>query len=305
MIIAFGSMNIDFLARSAHLPQEGETVITAEDYLEAPGGKGMNQAVAAARAGATVKMAGKLGVDAFGEKVRQVLAKEGIQTDLLQPAQKKTALAFIFVDQQGRNQIVVASGANMEATADQVPDELLNEKVTLVMQMEVTPAENWKLLARAKKRGARTILNVAPAGNVPEEALANIDYLIVNEIEAEQMARNLNLAFPNGDYKALALSLSQRYSLTCIITLGKKGAIAADQNRVLEVPALTLNHVTDTTGAGDSFCGNFAAAIDAGYNIHEALRRGSIGGSLACLKMGAQTALPYRDEVEEYITVSA
>jgi ribokinase len=299
MIIVFGSMNIDFLTKSAHLPQEGETVITPEDYVEAPGGKGMNQAVAAARTGATVKIAGKVGNDSFGEKVRQILAKEKINTDLLQSGEKKTALAFIFVDQHGHNQIVVASGANMEAAAQQVPDEVLNDQVTLVMQMEVTPEENWKLLARAKKRGARTILNVAPAGHVPEEALKNLDYLIVNEIEAKQIASGCNLDVSGADYKTLAQALSRRYGFTCIITLGKDGAIAAQKDLFIEVPALRLATVVDTTGAGDSFCGNFAAAIDAGHNLHDAMKRAGIGGSLACLKMGAQTALPYKQEIEE------
>jgi ribokinase len=299
MIVVFGSMNIDFLAKSAHLPQEGETVITSEDYLEAPGGKGMNQAVAAARAGATVKMAGKVGNDAFGEKVRNILKEERISTDLLQSGDKKTALAFIFVDQNGRNQIVVASGANMEAAAQQVPDQLLNDQMTLVMQMEVPPEENWKLLARAKKRGARTILNVAPAGHVPEEALKNLDYLIVNEIEAQQIASSSRLDVSGTDYKALAQSLSRHYGLTCIITLGKDGAIAVQKDLLIEVPALPLTNVVDTTGAGDSFCGNFAAAIDAGHDLREALKRASIGGSLACLKMGAQTALPYQQEIQE------
>ena len=303
MIIVFGSMNIDFLTKSSHLPREGETVITPEDYVEAPGGKGMNQAVAAARAGASVKMVGKLGTDIFGEKVRRVLESEKISADLLQTSKKKTALAFIFVDMKGCNQIVVASGANMETTAEQVPDESLNSKTTLVMQMEVPPEENWKLLARARKQGARTILNVAPAGHVPVEALKSLDYLIVNEIEAQQIANNSELGVCGTDYKALALSLSQHYGFTCIITLGKDGAVAAQKDQLINVPALALTEVVDTTGAGDAFCGNFAAAIDAGHNLHESLQRASIGGSLACLKMGAQTALPCKHEIEKYVRV--
>jgi len=299
MIIVFGSMNIDFLARSAHLPQEGETVITPEDYVEAPGGKGMNQAVAAARAGATVKMAGKVGQDAFGEKVRRILKEEGIDASLLQAGTKKTALAFIFVDQKGANQIVVASGANMEARAEQVPDDLFNDKTTLVLQMEVTPAENWKLLARAKQRGARTILNVAPAGHVPEEALENIDYLILNEIEAKQLCDKIGLKTASQSEDQLALSLSAKYNLACIVTLGKNGALAAENGKIIKVPSPSLDKVVDTTGAGDSFCGNFAAAVDAGDTLHEAMKSACIGGSLACRKIGAQSSLPYRKDIKK------
>ena len=297
MIVVFGSLNIDFLAKCAHLPQPGETVITPQDYLEVPGGKGMNQAVAAARAGARVMVAGKTGTDSFGEKLRHILREENINIDYLQTGAKKTALAFIFVDAAGKNLIVVASGANMEATVGQVLDDVLTNQTILVLQMEVTPEENWKVISRARKNGARIILNCAPMMPVPEASLKEIDYLIVNEVEAQQLAGKPS----ENNFKDLAASFHNKYGMTCIITLGEAGAVAASSEGVTEVSALKLEKVTDTTGAGDSFCGNFAAALDAGCNLQDAMKRACIGGSLACLKMGAQTALPYQSELENYI----
>lgn len=300
MIVVFGSLNIDFLAKSKHLPQPGETVITPEDYLEVPGGKGMNQAVAAARAGAKVMMVGKTGADGFGDKLRGILTQENIDIDFLQTGSKKTALAFIFIDEQGRNQIVVASGANMEAAADQVPDHLLNRDTTLVLQMEVTPQENWQLISRAKKNGARIILNCAPMIPVPEASLKELDYLIVNEIEAQQLAGHLRLQ-AGSDFTTLAAAFHSKYGVTCIITLGEAGAVAVSREGTTQVPALKLDKVVDTTGAGDSFCGNFAVALDAGCTLPDAMTRACISGSLACLKMGAQSALPSRIDLEKYL----
>jgi ribokinase len=301
MIVVFGSLNIDFLAKCTHLPQPGETVITPQDYLEAPGGKGMNQAVAAARAGACVMMAGKIGADGFGEKLRHILGQENINIDYLQTGAKKTALAFIFVDEAGKNLIVVASGANMEAAAEQVPDSVLTREAILVLQMEVTSEQNWEIISRAKQNGTRIILNCAPMMPVPEASLKEIDYLIVNEIEAQQLASRLGLEASENKFKDLAVSFHSRYGMTCIITLGAAGAIAASREGITEVAALALDQVIDTTGAGDSFCGNFAAALDAGCTLQEAMKRACIGGSLACLKMGAQTALPSYADLEKYL----
>lgn len=304
MIINFGSMGNDFLVPSGmHLPARGETIVSKEAFVLTPGGgKGMNQAVAAARAGATVKMAGMVGRDGYGDAVLDTLKKEGVDTSLIKVSNTaKTGVAFIFVGKDGSNSIINAAGANLLAKEADIPDALLGNGTILMIQMEVDHAENWKLVRRARKNGARTVLNVAPADFVPPEALKELDYLIVNEIEAQQIAKVLNIALKGEDYAGLAKAIAENCGLSCIITLGENGVVAWSEGKAYAVPALELKAVVDTTGAGDAFCGGFVAAIDQGYAFGEALQRGCITGGLACTAIGCQTALPTEDEINRYM----
>lgn len=279
-----------------HFPKPGETVLT-HAYEWMPGGKGMNQAVAAARAGGKVAMIGKVGDDGFGTRALNSMRREGILTTAVTVSEDTpTGCATIFVDETGENQIVVAQGANSEVSPEQVPDEILTPGNVVLMQMELPEAVNWDVLARASARGAKTILNLAPAHALPREALDHLDYLIVNRIEAEQIAARLKLKIES-DAAKLAHALSRQCDLTCIITLSSKGSVAVHGNKGWYVPALGVQPVVDTTGAGDAYCGVFAEAIHRRLSVPEAMRRASLAGSMSVTAKGAQTAMPYADDI--------
>lgn len=298
MIIVFGSLNVDIVMPVGHLPQPGETVLCSADYLSRAGGKGSNQAVAAARAGAKVAFVGKVGDDSFGRRSINNLKSHGIWAAGIGVSERPTGCATIAVDAQGANIVMVAPGANLDATGDQVPDEVLGEKNILLAQMEVTPAETLSVLARAQNLGATTVLNASPVAHLAEEDLMHIDYLIVNEIEALQLAQGFGSS--ETDPEKIAAMVSQKGNLTCIVTLESKGSVAAREGGIYAMAALPVDAV-DTTGAGDTFCGVFAACLQKNLGWLEALHRASIGASLSCLAMGAQTQTPTMDDIEAQI----
>lgn len=293
MILVFGSINMDLVMTVRRLPRPGETVL-CDGYVTKPGGKGANQAVAAARAGAAVAMAGRVGDDDFGRQLTGNLEGQGIDTGGVRLAAEPTGLAYICVDAEAENFITVASGANLAVRAADVPDAALGPGTTVLMQMEVPPEETWRMIARAAAAGARTILNVAPATSVPRDTLERLDVLIVNELEATAVARHLDL--PADAPEASARALAETAGLVCIVTLGAKGAIAVQPldgggTTLMKVAAMVIEPV-DTTGAGDAFAGILAAGLDGGLKLAEALRRASVGSALACLALGAQESLP-------------
>lgn len=295
MIIVFGSLNIDIVMPVGHFPQPGETVLCSADYLSRAGGKGSNQAVAAVRAGAKVAFVGKVGDDSFGRRAVANLKNHGIWAAGIGVSDRPTGCATIAVDAQGANIVMVAPGANLDATSDQVPDEVLGSKNILLTQLEVNPAETMAVLARAHQTGATTILNASPAGRIPQSALENIDYLIVNEIEALQLAQGFDSH--ETDPQKIAQMVAAQGDLTCIITLEDRGSIAARGTEVYAVDALRVEAI-DTTGAGDTFCGIFAACLQKDHDWLHALHRASIGASLSCLALGAQTQTPTMEDIE-------
>lgn len=303
MIVVFGSLTIDLNVVVPHLPVAGETVLSPT-YEWMPGGKGANQAFCAARSGAKVAMVGMVGDDGFGTRVMNNMKKEGIlASGVGRSDDKPTGCATIFIDQStGENQIVIAAGANMDTSADQMPEDILGPGNLVMMQMEVRHEENWAVIEKAHKHGATTILNIAPAAPVPKDVLDKLDYLIVNRIEAEQIAAKLGLKIDK-DAMKLANVLASKCSLTCVITLGGNGSVAVtpDGKTGWTVPALEIEQVVDTTGAGDAFCGAFAAAIHAGKSLPQAMRNGSVAGSLACRGKGAQASVPFADEIAEHL----
>jgi len=293
MILVFGSLNMDLLFRAERLPMPGETVL-CPGYEAQAGGKGMNQAVAAARAGGTVRMAGAIGSDGFGDTLLTVLRAEGIGTDGIARVAQPTGCASVAIDSEGRNSIVVGSGANRAARHTQVRDSDLRPGTTLVLQMEVPPAETAALLARARERGARTLLNLAPFAPLDRGVLALVDILVVNEIEVAQLARHLGIAAEPVD--AAAQAIAALSGGTCVVTLGGDGALACAPGATHRVAAMAVE-VVDTTGAGDAFTGALAAALDAGHDLPAALIRASIAGGLACTALGAQASLPRQAEI--------
>ena len=299
MIVVFGSMNVDMMVNVSHLPKVGETVLS-DSYEWMPGGKGANQAISAARSGAKVAMVGMVGDDGFGTRALNGLKKESIlASGVGRSSDFPTGCASIIVDKKtGDNQIVVAAGANLQASADQVPSDILNARNMVLLQMEVDHEQNWDIIRRAHQHGAKTILNMAPAGAIPKDILDKLDILIVNRIEAEQIAEKLGLAIEEDALK-LAHVLAGQCDLTCIITLGPKGSVAVEANKPLGwvVPAMTVENVVDTTGAGDAYCGALAAQMFKGKTLQHSMRFASVAGSLACRGKGAQTSMAYEDDI--------
>jgi ribokinase len=287
MIIVPGSVNADLLFKVETLPRPGETVL-CPSYVMAPGGKGANQAAAAAKAGAEVAFVGHVGADAYGPVVRGLLEDAGVGCAHLAVAEAPTAIAVIGVDADGENQIIVASGANLATCAAQMPDHLLGPETTVLCQNEIRPAETFAALIRAKLKGARAILNMAPAASVPPKVLGALDLLVVNEHEAETVAGVSGLP-----PEAVAQGLATSYGLTCVVTLGGAGCIAVTASAGWRVPVLPIRPV-DTTGAGDTFVGTLAAWLDQGAELVDALRAASVAAACSCEQVGAQTAQPRR-----------
>jgi ribokinase len=278
MIVTFGSINADLIVPVPLLPQPGETALGGS-YELLPGGKGANQALAACRAGAGVILAGAVGRDSFAAIALGSLRCEGVDTRLVRDLELPTGCAVIIVSAAGDNMIALAPGANMGVRCDWVPDELLDSNTTLVVQLEVPFGETRALIRRVRGRGGRCLLNLAPARPIDVELLSEIDIIVANGGEAATIS---------GDLPEFARQLRQGL----VVTRGALGATAflSDGCR-LDVPALPIEPV-DTTGAGDTFVGVLAAALDSGRRLDAALRRASAAAGLACLARGAQTAMP-------------
>lgn len=294
MIVVFGSINVDMVIQVPALPRPGETVVSGS-YATFPGGKGGNTALAAARAGAATMLFGRVGEDGFAEDGLALLRADGVDLSGVLRSTRPTGCATVWVDGAGENAIVVAAGANLDSRAEQVPDSVLGPGTIVALQMEVPPAESWRLVGRAKRAGARVLLNLAPAGMVPETILRQLDVIVVNEVEAATLAADAGL---NADTPSRVPGLlAERYDLTCIVTLGGAGAIAFGRNGGFAVPALPVTPV-DTTAAGDAFCGGLAAALDKGLELDAALRHASTGAGLSCIVEGAQSSLPDAAAIE-------
>lgn len=294
MIVVFGSINVDIRLGVPTLPRPGETVL-GETYSISAGGKGANQALAAARSGADVALFGCVGRDGFAETALASLRAGGVDLSAVRQVAAPTALAAIGVDDRGNNQIIVASGANRHVSAAAVPDMVLDVSTIVLMQLEVPVDQIDALARRARSRGARVVLNAAPATALPREIVENVDILAVNEIEAEMLAETYGL--DASDSIAAAAGLARSLGRPVIATLGADGARAFGDFPPIAVGILPIEP-RDTTGAGDAFIGAFAAALDRGREIEDAMRYGSVAGGLACLADGAQRALPRLEEIE-------
>lgn len=290
MLIVPGSINADLLFKVTSLPRPGETVL-CPGYAMAPGGKGANQAAAAAKAGAEVRFVGHVGDDAYGPVVRGLLEEAGVDVRLLAVSQRPTAIAVIGVDANGENLIIVGSGANLDTTAAQIPDDWLVPTATILCQNEIRTNETHAAIRRGHAAGCRTVLNLAPAGRVPDPVLAALDVLIVNEHEAATLAGR------PGEPKILARDLAQRHDLICVVTLGSEGALAVGRGEALRVRSLPVDTL-DTTGAGDAFSGVLAAWLDRGADLSTSLRAATVAAGLSCEKLGAQSAQPDAATIE-------
>ncbi|HEY85082.1 MAG TPA: ribokinase, partial [Chloroflexi bacterium] len=287
IITVVGSLNMDLVARSPHIPQPGETIIGGELYT-LPGGKGANQAVAAARLGAATAMVGRVGQDAFAAPLLENLAAANIDyTFVQQDAANATGAALIVVDDAGENSIVVTPGANHQLSpADVVAAEavIAGAKV-LLLQLEIPLESVIKAAQLAQARGVTVILNPAPAQALPPELLHAVDILVPNETETEiltEMPVNNQT-----EAEAAAANLRDQGVATVILTLGSRGALLVDGNQRALIPPFSITPV-DTTAAGDAFAGGLAVALAEGRALPEAVRWGNAAGALAATKLGAQ-----------------
>jgi ribokinase len=294
MIVVFASIILDHVATVERLPGVGETVI-GPSYEVFPGGKGANQALAAARMGVPVKVGGAVGRDAAAEKALSLLREGGADLSGVEEADLPTGAAFIGVDARGQNQIIVTAGANLKARAASLEGHPWTKADILLLQRETPEADCIALAEAARTGGARVILNLAPAGPVSPELLAATDMLIVNEHEALVLA--VSLDWDERDPDLIAARMDREHGVACIATLGAEGCIGwqGGVRRSLSAPEVK---VVDTVAAGDAFVGAFAAALHEGLGFTGALQRGIAAGSLACTRNGAQPSLPARAEVE-------
>lgn len=291
-VLVFGSANADLVFPVPELPAPGRTVLGV-GYCATPGGKGANQAVAAARDGARVLFAGAVGRDPLAAVALSALrAAGGVDLSRVAQTEAPTGCAAICVDPSGRNQIAVAAGANALARADQVEDAALGKGTVVLLQMEVPPAETAKLAERARARGARVALNLAPPDVLPGEALRAVGLLVVNEHEAAWLAQRFGCG---ADAASLRDALGGGTDVA--VTRGEAGAEAATDGGVLRAPAFPVA-ATDTTGAGDCWCGVLAGALDAGAPLEAAMRRASAAAAIACTRPGAAAAMPVSAETD-------
>ncbi len=299
MITVFGSINLDLVFNVSKLPGPGETVL-CPDYFKAAGGKGLNQAVAAARArpskDLSINMVGRAGKDEFGDIALTALEGAGVNIKNIRRGPEPTACAAVSVDAKAENQIVVASGANTMLKDDDLPDKLLTPETVLVLQMEIPLEANCKIIQRAKQRGVRVLLNLAPAAPFPGDMISLLDLLVVNEVEAKMMANRNDL--DTSSSRAAARAIAGKFSVPTIVSLGAQGAHAFSNNEEWQIDALPITPV-DTVGAGDSFVGNLAVGMALNNSLAQMLHNASVAAGLACLTQGAATSMPAYMEVEE------
>jgi ribokinase len=300
-IIVFGSLNMDLVVRVARAPRGGET-LQGRGFMTNPGGKGANQAVACARQGASVAMVGCVGQDGFGDALRNALAADGIAVTHVRAVEASTGVAVVMVDDEGENRITLVPGANESLKADK---EAFGRAVSgqfLLLQCEV-PMPEVVLAARTMRaKGATVVLNPAPVCQLPAELWSLVDILVMNEIEATELA-SLPVADPASAATA-ASSLRRRGPSTVIVTLGSQGVVVADDSGCRHFAALAVRTV-DTTAAGDTFIGAMCAARVAGHAMDIAVMRGIQAATLCVTRAGAQASIPRYHELEDVQQVAS
>jgi len=287
-IVVAGSANMDLVGIAPRLPLPGETVL-GDDFVMMAGGKGANQAIAAARAGGDAVFLGAIGSDAFGVTLNARLNAAGVDTTHLRTSYGASGVAVIMVDRAGENSILVSPGANHTFTGlTTAEQQVIAGGDVLICQQEI-PVETVIAACRAARAGGtRSVLNAAPARELPPELLADVDLLVVNETEAQFITGR-----PDPDMAAL-LALVPRV----VLTLGGAGSRYADRDgRDEHVPAFPVEP-TDTTAAGDAFTGALAVAWGEGRDLVDAVRWANAAGAACVRKLGASNALPTRDEID-------
>jgi ribokinase len=293
MITVLGSVNLDLIATVSRIPQPGETV-PGTSFATAPGGKGANQALAAARAGGKVRLVGAAGRDRMGDEALALLQQGGVDLGALRRLDQQQGVAMIMVDAAGENIIGIVPGTNGTLTPEDADTAVaaLTDRDVLVVQQEIPHAANQRSLGVASLYVTTHILNTAPFLDTPSAVAGTASIVVANETEFALLSGG-----EVGDLPTAMSLWARSRRQTIIVTLGPDGAVAATPDDVISVPALAVEPV-DTVGAGDTFVGYLAAGLDAGLDLEAAMRRAAIAASLACLKPGAQPAIPTLAEVE-------
>lgn len=299
-IVIIGSSNTDMVIKSERLPVPGETILGGT-FLMNPGGKGANQAVAVARLGGDTTFITKVGNDTFGEQSVELYKSENINTDyIFSDPELPSGIALITVDKNAENSIVVASGANMSLCPKDI-EKVRTEIETadyLLMQLEI-PIETVQYAAFiASQKGVKVILNPAPAQDLPVGLLKEVYMITPNKTEAEMLS-GIKVVDLESAKRAADVISSKGVDLV-LLTLGSDGALLKDKNSYTKIDAQVVNPI-DTTAAGDVFNGAICVGLSEGKSIVEAIKYATIASAITVTKMGAQSSIPTRQEVEEYI----
>ena len=297
-ILVIGSLNADLVVRAPRFPKAGET-ISGEDLQILPGGKGANQAVAAARQGVKTAMVGRVGNDSFGPFLLNSLKSDAVDITNVLVHDSATGTATIIVDSNGQNSIVLSAGANGKVSIRDIDSLTVDAKI-LLLQLEI-PLETVIHAAKwCKEKGMTVVLNPAPARALPDELISNADFILPNETELNSLTgvpvRDLASA------EQAARKLLKRGAQHVIVTLGENGALAVTREQVIQSNSYKVS-VVDTTAAGDAFIGGFASALLRGLELKEAVKYSNACGALAATKFGAQPSLPNKEETEEFMSL--
>ncbi len=303
-VLVVGSANMDMVVSCERFPEPGETVLT-DEFTMFPGGKGANQAVACARLGGAVRFLGKMGDDVFHPRLLKSLEADGIDTEhVLVDPDASTGVALITVNGKGENQIVVAAGSNMRLTPEEVEAEhaLFEAADVVLLQLEIPLETVERAAALAKGAGATVILNPAPACDLPDALLKNVDVLTPNESEAARLS-GLRVTDRAAAARA-ARELVERGVQHVVVTLGADGVLLVTAERVLHVPGRAVDAV-DTTAAGDAFNGALAYALAEEYDLDAALAFANAAAAYAVTRRGAQASMPTMEALEALETANA
>ena len=304
IVTVFGSFNVDLSSRTDRMPKPAETVI-GHSFKMGAGGKGSNQAVAAHRAGADVRIITKVGSDMFSDVAFDLYNAEGMDASLVfVDEEAPTGTALIMVNEKsGQNQILAAAGACMNFSDSDVEKarSTIERSSIVLVQMEVNLDANWKVIDIAKKAGAKVVLNPAPAREIPDEIMAKVDIITPNEIEAGEISGIEIKTYD--DASRAAQVLIEKGVGEVVITLGEMGAYIKSGSRQEVIKRLDVDAV-DTTGAGDAFNGGLVAALAEGKSIFDAAQFANVVGALSVTKQGAAQAAPFRKQIDEFIKQS-
>jgi len=303
-ILVFGSINMDLTTYVPKLPRPGET-LRGSSFITVPGGKGSNQAVACARLGASTYFVGRVGKDAFGPEVLQIVKKEGVDlSQVITDPNNGTGLAVISVDENAENSIIIISGANIAFDSSDVERamSLMAKANVLMLQLEASLEPTFEVAKAASQKGLKVILDPAPAYPIPQDVFPFIDFITPNETETEALVgfKPAN----QEDAARAAIVLKAKGVRTAIIKMGSQGAYYDSPEGSGFVHAFKVNAI-DTVAAGDAFNAGLAVAISEGKSVSEAVRWGAAAGAIATTRKGALPSMPHRDEMEKLLKEQA